>query len=95
MRDLLPPIFQIATGLTFLCCLVVFLGARRAIRRPSGRAQGFGLLLGALGFLFLSWGTAEPTLGEAAAMILAGGAAFLAALLLVAIGLAMAARQSP
>jgi len=94
MRDMLPAIFQLATGLGFIVFLVTALMAPGARTQTWGRLFLFGLLLVPLGFLLMSRGVAGSSLGSAAPMLVAGGVALLAAAILVAAGVVVVARSA-
>lgn len=92
MGAYLAPLFNIATGLTFLLLLAVGTVGRKAIAGVNGKITAFSLLALAAGFLCLSRGTAESTLNAAAPMLIAGGSCFFVAGLLVAAALLLRAR---
>lgn len=94
MRDMLPPIFQIATGLSFALMLVIGLLARKAILTLAGKLQAFGVLAIALGFFLLSRATGSASIGAGGEMFLAAGAAFFLAAVLVTAGLLIRARSA-
>jgi len=93
MRDLLPPLFQIATGLGTL----IFLGATFFVRRVNGpmwaRLQLVGLLTMPFGFYMFSEGVAQSTLGRAGNMLAIGGGVMLLGSVFIAVGLVLALRQ--
>jgi hypothetical protein len=94
MRDMLPPLFQIGTGLSFALLLVIGLLARKAIGDLAGRLTAFGVLAVALGFFLLSEATDSTSLGAGADMFIAAGAAFFLAAVLVTAGLFIRARSA-
>lgn len=94
MRDMLPPLFQIATGLSFGLILVIGLLARKAISTFAGRPQAFGVLAVALGFFLLSRATGATSIGAGGELFLAAGAAFFLAAVLVTGGLLIPARSA-
>jgi hypothetical protein len=94
MRDMLPPLFQIATGLGFALMLVIGLLARKAISSLAGRLQAFGVLGIALGLFLLSRATGATSIGAGAEMFIAAGAAFFLAAVLVTAGLLIRARSA-
>jgi len=90
---LLPPTFQILTGLSFAALLVMRLFAGGALRPLWGKLIAFSLIFIALGNFLMSQATAKSTLGGAAEFLtLAGGSYFIAAILVV-VGLIVASRQ--
>ena len=84
MRDMLPPIFQILTGLSFMSILVISLFARRGFKPLTGRLTGAAILCCAVGFLLLSRATGSTSIGAGAEMFMAAGAAFFLAVLVLA-----------
>jgi hypothetical protein len=95
MRDMLPPIFQILTGLTFFGILIIGVFARAALKPLWGRLAAFSVVAGALGFFCLSQATGATSLGAGAEMFLAAGASFFAGALLVVAALFMRSREAP
>jgi hypothetical protein len=91
---MLPPLFQIATGLAFFCVLVVGLGARKAIARTGLRLVGLSLVGIAAGLFFLSQATNATSLGAGGNMFIAAGVALLVSGLLVVAGLLIEARSA-
>jgi hypothetical protein len=91
--ELLPALFQIATGLSFALVLVIGTLARKSIRDWTGRLAAFGVVAVALGFFLLSRATGG-TMSAGAELIAAAGAAFFAAALLVAASLIIRARSA-
>ena len=87
MRDMLPPLFQILTGLIFFIVLVVGTVGRPAIRSLSGRLTAFSLIALAVSAFALSRATAATSLGAGAQMFMVAGGGVLVAGLLVAGGL--------
>lgn len=94
MRDLLPPLFQIATGLSFALVLVIGLAARKAIQNLPGRLTAFGVVAVALGFFLLSQATDATSIGAGGQLFIAAGAAFFLAAVLVTAGLFIRARSA-
>ena len=84
MRDMLPPIFQILTGLSFMSILVISLFARQGFKPLTGRLTGAAILLCAVGFLLLSRATGSSTIGSGGTMFIAAGGAFFLAVLVLA-----------
>jgi len=93
MRELLPPLFQILTGVGFFLVLVVGLGARKAIRNPAGRLTAFALLPLAAGAFCLSRATGASSIGAGGEMFIAAGGCMLVAGVLIALGLLVEARR--
>jgi hypothetical protein len=93
MREFLPPLFQIATGLSFALVLVLGTLGRKAISDWSGRITGFGIVAVALGFFLLSQAT-EGSISAGAELFIAAGAAFFLAAVLVTAGLFIRARSA-
>jgi hypothetical protein len=91
---MLPPLFQIATGLSFLLVLLIGTMARKAIRALEGRLTAFGVLAVAGGFFLLSQATASTSIGAGGELFIAAGAAFLLAAVLVTAGLFIRARSA-
>ena len=90
---LLPPTFQILTGLSFAALLVIRFVAGKALRPLWGKLVAFSVLFVALGNFLMSQATAKSSLSGAAEFLtLAGGSYFVAAILVVA-GLIVASRQ--
>ncbi len=94
MRELTPPLFQLATGLSFL----IFLGAALVVRRTTvalwARLQLVGLLAVPFAFFLFSRAVAEQTLGHAGSTLVVGGAVILVGSAFAAAGLVLAARQA-
>lgn len=93
MRDMLPAIFQLATGLGFIVFLVTALMAPGARTQTWGRLFLFGLLLVPLGFLLMSYAVGSTSLGAAGPLLVGGGAILLGAAVLVAAGVLVVARS--
>jgi hypothetical protein len=83
------PIFEIVTGVAFLCVLYVGILARAAIKDIGGRLQAFGILAIAAGAFCVYEGldTRDETFLMSGAVVLALAA------ILVAIGMGIRARQ--
>ena len=94
MRDMLPPLFQIATGLSFALVLVIGLMARKAIANLAGRLTAFAVVAVAAGFFFLSEATGATSIGAGGDMFIAAGVAFFLAAVLVTVGLFIRARSA-
>ncbi len=92
MRELVPPLFQILTGLAFFCVLAVGVFARPALRWVWGRLIAFSLVCSAAGFYFISAATGPGSASASGNMFIAGGAALTAGVLLITVGLFMAMR---
>lgn len=93
MRDLLPHLFQVATGVGLVIFLVTALKAGEAKKTVWGRLFLFALLLMALGFLIISTGAGQSSLGRAAPMLIFGGVAWLGAAVLTAAGVFVLSRD--
>jgi hypothetical protein len=93
VRDLLPPFFNILTGLTFMGVLVIGLLARNAIRPLWGKLLGFAAVAAAVGFLLLSRATAATSIGAGGEMFMGAGAAFFVGVILIVVGLVLRARE--
>lgn len=91
---LLPPTFQILTGLSFAALLVIRFFAGRALSALWGKLLAFSVMFVALGNFLMSQATAKGTLSAAAEFLTLAGASFFVAALLVVVGLLVAARQS-
>jgi hypothetical protein len=87
----LPPLFQILTGLSFLAILVLRFAAPRALKPVWGRVVGFSLIFVALGNFLLSQATAK-SLSAGAELFALAGASFAVSAVLVTAGLFIAAR---
>ena len=92
MAAYLAPLFNIATGLSFMLLLAVGTIGRKAILGLNGKISAFGILAVGAGFFCLSRGTAEATLNSAAPMLIAGGGCFFLAAMLAAAALLIRAR---
>jgi len=90
---ILPPTFQILTGLSFVALLLVrFFGA--SILRPLwGKLVAFGLVFVALGSFLMSLATAKSSISGGAEFFTLAGISYFVAALLVAAGLIIAARK--
>jgi hypothetical protein len=95
MRDMLPPIFQILTGLSFLGILLVGVFARAALKPLWGRLAAFSMVTAAFGFFCLSRATDATSIGAGGELFLAGGASFFVGVLLVVVALFLRSREAP
>ena len=93
LREMLPAIFNIATGLGFAMVLAFGLLARKAIKDWAGRLIGFGVLAITLGFFFFAQAV-DMTQGVGAYHTLGAGASFFLAAVLVTGGLFLRARSA-
>ena len=91
---MLPPTFQILTGLTFALLLVVRFLAPGALKPLWGKVIAFSLIFVALGNFLMSRGTAESSFSGAAEMLTFGGISYFVAAVLVAAGLVIRARSA-
>jgi len=91
---MLPPIFQILTGLTFALLLVVRFLAPGGLKPVWGKVVAFSLIFVALGHFLMSRGTAESTFSGAAEMLTLGGISYFVAAVLVTVGLVIRARRA-
>ena len=89
---MLPPTFQILTGLTFALLLVVRFLAPGALKPLWGKITAFSLVFVALGHFLMSRGTAETSFSGAAEMLTFGGISYFVAAVLVTVGLVLNAR---
>ena len=89
---MLPPTFEILTGLTFALLLVVRFLAPGALKPLWGKVIAFSLIFVALGHFLMSRGTAESTFSGAAEMLTFGGISYFVAAVLVTVGLFLGAR---
>ena len=89
---MLPPTFEILTGLTFALLLVVRFLAPGALKPLWGKVIAFSLIFVALGNFLMSRGTAESTFSGAAEMLTFGGISYFVAAVLVTVGLFLCAR---
>jgi hypothetical protein len=89
---MLPPTFEILTGLTFALLLVVRFLAPGALKPLWGKVIAFSLIFVALGHFLMSRGTAESTFSGAAEMLTFGGISYFVAAVLVTVGLFLCAR---
>lgn len=92
MRDMLPPIFQILTGLSFASLLVIGLFARTGLRPVTGRLTGVAILLCALGFFLLSRATGSTSIGAGGELFVGAGVSFFVAVLALAVAVFIKAR---
>jgi hypothetical protein len=89
----LPPLFQILTGLSFALILVVRFVAPAALKPLWGKLVAFSMIFVALGNLLLSNAT-DGTMSAGAELFAFAGASFFVAAILVAVGLFIAARSA-
>ena len=94
IRDLMPPLFQLMTGLGFMAFLAVNLMVRKTLTAAAYRVMSLAMVLVPAGILCLSFGTGQSSLGKAGPMIIASGALCFLASLSVGAGLLMAARRT-
>jgi hypothetical protein len=92
---MLPPTFQILTGLSFALLLVIRFLASPMLRPVWGKMLAFSVLFVALGSFLMSLATARDTLGGAAEFLTYAGIGYFVAALLVAVGFVLAARRRP
>lgn len=90
---LLPPTFQILTGLSFALLLVVRFLAGGVLRPLWGKVIAFSLIFVALGNFLMSQATAKATLGGAAEFLTLAGCSYFVAAILVVVGMTIASRQ--
>lgn len=93
MREILPPLFQIFTGLGFFLLLLVGTAARPAIKGVSGKLIAFSLLAMTMASFVFSRATAATSIGAGAELFMTGGGLVLLAGALVTAGLFMQARS--
>ena len=93
MRDMLPPIFQILTGLSFAALFVIGIVARPALKPITGRLTGGAILLSALGFFLLSRATGATSIGAGAELFIGAGASFFTAVVLLAASIFIKSRS--
>jgi len=91
---MLPPTFQILTGLCFALLLVVRFFASRVLRPLWGKIIAFSVIFVALGSFLFSQATAKSSLSAGAEMFTLGGISFFIAAVLVTVGLVIAARSA-
>lgn len=91
---LLPPSFQVLTGLSFAMILVIRFVAGKTLKYWWGRLIGFAVIFIALGCFFMSLGTAKSTFSGAAEMLTFAGLSYFLAAVLATTGLVMAARRA-
>jgi hypothetical protein len=94
MREFLPPLFDILTGLAFLLILLVGVFARRAFKPLHGRLMALSLVAFVIGFQLLGKATGATSIGAGGNLFAAAGAAFFVGALLVTVGLFLAARDA-
>ncbi|HEV2514374.1 MAG TPA: hypothetical protein VGV07_03935 [Devosia sp.] len=90
---LLPPTFQILTGLSFAALLLIRFFAGRALASLSGKLVASSVIFVALGNFLMSQATAKSSLGGAAEFLTLAGASFFVGAIVVVVGLTVAARQ--
>ena len=91
---LLPPTFQIFTGLSFAALLIIRFFAGGVLKPLWGKLVAFSVIFVALGNFLMSQATAKSTLSGAAEFLTLAGVSFFVAAILVVVGLIVAARQS-
>ena len=91
--EMLPPLFQIFTGLSFFTLLIIGTLGRPALKPLWGRIAAFSLIFVALGNFLMSQAT-RRSLSAGVELFAAAGASFVVAAVLVATGLFMAARNA-
>lgn len=91
---ILPPTFQILTGLTFALILLVRFLAPAALKPLWGKLVAFSVIFVALGHLLMSQGTAKSSFSSAAEMLTLGGISYFVAAVLVTAGLVIRARSA-
>ena len=89
---ILPPLFQIFTGLSFATLLVIRFAAGGVLKPLWGKVVAFALLLIALGNFLMSVATTR-SLSSGAELFAFAGASFLGAAILITAGLFLAARS--
>jgi hypothetical protein len=92
-RAMLPPLFQIFTGLGFLCILLVGTLARDALKPLWGRIAAFSLLPLTLALFLLSRATGATSIGAGSELFAAAGAALLVSAALLAAALFLCAKR--
>jgi len=85
---MLPPTFQILTGLCFACLLVI------RFKPLWGKVTAFSLIFVALGNILLSQATAKSSLSAGAEMFTLAGISFFVAAMLVTAGFVLRARSA-
>jgi hypothetical protein len=90
---ILPPMFQILTGLSFAAILAIRFLAGPMLRPLWGKLLAFSVLFVALGSFLMSLATAKDSISGGAEFFTYAGISFFAAALLVAAGLVIAARS--
>ena len=90
-NEILPPLYQILTGLSFAVILVVRLAAPGVLKPLWGKLVTFSLIFVALGNFLLSQATVR-SLSSGAELFAYAGASFFVSAILVATGLFIAAR---
>lgn len=91
---MLPPTFQILTGLCFACLLVIRFFAAQVLRPLWGKVTAFSLIFVALGNILLSQATAKSSLSAGAEMFTLAGISFFVAAMLVTAGFVLRARSA-
>ena len=64
IRDLMPPLFQLMTGLGFMAFLAVNLMVRKTLTAAAYRVMSLAMVLVPAGILCLSFGTGQSSLGR-------------------------------
>jgi hypothetical protein len=91
--EILSPLFQILTGLSFATILVVRFAAPGVLKPLWGKLVAFSLIFVALGNFLLSQATVR-SLSAGAELFVFAGASFFVSAILVATGLFIAARSA-
>ena len=91
---ILPPLFNILTGLSFAGLLVIRFLASKMLKPLWGKLIAFSLVFMALGFLLLSQATAKRSLFAGAEFFTFAGVSIAAAAILVVVGLVLASRST-
>jgi hypothetical protein len=89
--EVLPPLFQILTGLTFMLLLVVRFAAGGALKPTWGKVVAFAVVFVALGHVLMSQATAR-SLSAGAELFAFAGASYFVGAVLVVVGLFLAVR---
>lgn len=87
---ILPPLFQILTGLSFAAVLAIRFLAAPGLKQLWGKITALSLLFVTLGSFLLSVATAKSSLAQGAEMFTFAGLSFTVAAILVVAGLCMA-----
>lgn len=94
MRDMLPPIFQILTGLSFASLFAIGVFARAGLKPVTGRLTAAAILLCALGFFLMSRATGSTSIGAGGELFISAGAAIFLAVLMLAAAVFIKARST-